>query len=190
MLFRSDVILGLPSSGVHSNGFSLVRKVLDVEHCDLKAPRAELNGASLGETLLTPTRIYVKSILALMEQVSIKSVSHITGGGFYENIPRSLPKGMTAKIEEAAVPVLPIFRLVEETGNIPRKEMFNTDNMGIGMTVTVSKDEAELAMETQRKAGETPCSLGERMAYDEGVVRWEKPKLVLGLQVEGRKYKQ
>ena len=108
-----DAIIGLPSSGVHSNGFSLVRKVLDVEHCDLKAPVAELGGASLGETLLTPTRIYVKSILALMEEVDIKSVSHITGGGFYENIPRSLPKGMTAKIKESDVPVLPIFELIQ-----------------------------------------------------------------------------
>ncbi len=167
-----DVILGLPSSGVHSNGFSLVRKVLDVEHCDLTAPIAKLDGKSLGETLLTPTRIYVKSILALMEQVTIKSVSHITGGGFYENIPRSLPKGMTAKIEEARVPILPIFRLIEETGGIPRREMFNTFNMGIGMTVVVSADQAGQAMELLRAAGETPCLLGEIVAGDEGVILW------------------
>lgn len=167
-----DVILGLPSSGVHSNGFSLVRKVLDVEHTDLKAPVEALGGKSLGETLLAPTRIYVKSILALMEQVTIKSVSHITGGGFYENIPRSLPKGMTAKIKESDVPVLPIFDLIQEKGNVPRREMFNTFNMGIGMTVVVSKDEADKALEALKAAGEQPVRLGEIVAGDEGVILW------------------
>ena len=167
-----DVILGLPSSGVHSNGFSLVRKVLDVEHTDLKAPVEALGGKSLGETLLTPTRIYVKSILSLMEQVTIKSVSHITGGGFYENIPRSLPKGMTAKIKESDVPVLPIFDLIQEKGNVPRREMFNTFNMGIGMTVVVSKDEADKALEALKAAGEQPVRLGEIVAGDEGVILW------------------
>ena len=166
---EGDVIIGLPSSGLHSNGFSLVRKVLSVETCDLKAPMAELNGASMGETLLTPTRIYVKSILALMDAVQIKSVSHITGGGFYENIPRSLPKGMTAKIEEASVPVLPIFRLVETLGNIPRKEMFNTFNMGIGMTVVVAKQDEQKALDALRTSGESPCVIGEIIAADEGV---------------------
>lgn len=167
-----DVILGLPSSGVHSNGFSLVRKVLDVEHADLKAPVEALGGRSLGETLLTPTRIYVKSILALMEQVQIKSVSHITGGGFYENIPRSLPQGMTAKIKEADVPVLPIFTLIEKAGSVPRREMFNTFNMGIGMTVVVAREEAEKAMEVLQAAGEQPVRLGEIVAGDEGVILW------------------
>ena len=167
-----DVILGLPSSGVHSNGFSLVRKVLDVEHTDLKAPVDALGGKSLGETLLTPTRIYVKSILALMEKVTIKSVSHITGGGFYENIPRSLPKGMTAKIKEADVPVLPIFDLIQAKGNIPRREMFNTFNMGIGMTVVVAKEEADQAMAALQAAGETPVRLGEIVPGDEGVILW------------------
>ena len=167
-----DVILGLPSSGVHSNGFSLVRKVLDVEHADLKAPVEALGGKSLGETLLAPTRIYVKSILSLMEQVTIKSVSHITGGGFYENIPRSLPKGMTAKIKESDVPVLPIFDLIQEKGNVPRREMFNTFNMGIGMTVVVSKDEADKALEALKAAGEQPVRLGEIVAGDEGVILW------------------
>ena len=167
-----DVILGLPSSGVHSNGFSLVRKVLDVEHTDLKAPVETLGGKSLGETLLAPTRIYVKSILALMEQVTIKSVSHITGGGFYENIPRSLPKGMTAKIKESDVPVLPIFDLIQEKGNVPRREMFNTFNMGIGMTVVVSQDEADKALEALKAAGEQPVRLGEIVAGDEGVILW------------------
>ena len=167
-----DVILGLPSSGVHSNGFSLVRKVLDVEHTDLKAPVDALGGKSLGETLLTPTRIYVKSILALMEKVTIKSVSHITGGGFYENIPRSLPQGMTAKIKEADVPVLPIFDLIQAKGNIPRREMFNTFNMGIGMTVVVAKEEADQAMAALQAAGETPVRLGEIVPGDEGVILW------------------
>ena len=167
-----DVILGLPSSGVHSNGFSLVRKVLDVEHADLKAPVEALGGRSLGETLLTPTRIYVKSILALMEQVQIKSVSHITGGGFYENIPRSLPQGMTAKIKEADVPVLPIFTLIEKAGSVPRREMFNTFNMGIGMTVVVAREEAEKAMKVLQAAGEQPVRLGEIVAGDEGVILW------------------
>ena len=167
-----DVILGLPSSGVHSNGFSLVRKVLDVEHTDLKAPVEALGGKSLGETLLAPTRIYVKSILSLMEQVTIKSVSHITGGGFYENIPRSLPKGMTAKIKESDVPVLPIFDLIQEKGNVPRREMFNTFNMGIGMTVVVSQDEADKALEALKAAGEQPVRLGEIVAGDEGVILW------------------
>ena len=167
-----DVILGLPSSGVHSNGFSLVRKVLDVEHADLTAPVDALGGKSLGETLLAPTRIYVKSILALMDQVRIKSVSHITGGGFYENIPRSLPKGMTAKIREADVPVLPIFDLIQEKGNVPRREMFNTFNMGIGMTVVVAKEEADQALAVLRAAGEAPVVLGEIVAGDEGVILW------------------
>ena len=169
-----DVILGLPSSGVHSNGFSLVRKVLDVEHTDLKAPVDALGGKSLGETLLTPTRIYVKSILALMEKVTIKSVSHITGGGFYENIPRSLPQGMTAKIKEADVPVLPIFDLIQAKGNIPRREMFNTFNMGIGMTVVVAKEEADQAMAALQAAGETPVRLGEIVPGDEGVILWQR----------------
>jgi phosphoribosylformylglycinamidine cyclo-ligase len=171
-IVEGDLIIGLPSSGVHSNGFSLVRKVLDIENRDMKAPMAELGGASLGETLLTPTRIYVKSILALMEQVVIKSVSHITGGGFYENIPRSLPKGMTAKIEEARVPVLPVFNLVEQLGNIPRKEMFNTFNMGIGMTIVVAKEDGEKALKALQSLGESPCLLGEIVASDEGVILW------------------
>ena len=169
---EGDIVIGLPSSGVHSNGFSLVRKVLDVEHADLKAPVPELGGTSLGETLLTPTRIYVKTILALMEKVTIKSVSHITGGGFYENIPRSLPKGMTAKIKEADVPVLPIFDLIQAKGNIPRREMFNTFNMGVGMTVVVSAGEAEQALAVLEALGEKPVRLGEIVPGDEGVILW------------------
>ena len=171
-LAQGDTLIGLASTGVHSNGFSLVRKVLDVEHADLTSPVEQLGGKSLGETLLTPTRIYVKSILSLMEQVTIKSVSHITGGGFYENIPRSLPKGMTAKIKESDVPVLPIFDLIQEKGNVPRREMFNTFNMGIGMTVVVSQDEADKALEALKAAGEQPVRLGEIVAGDEGVILW------------------
>jgi phosphoribosylformylglycinamidine cyclo-ligase len=167
---EGDVIIGLPSSGVHSNGFSLVRKVLNIENRDLKAPMAELNGACLGEVLLTPTRIYVKSMLALMEAVPVKSASHITGGGFFENIPRSLPEGMTAKIQEEAVPVLPIFSLVESLGNIPRRDMFNTFNMGIGMTVIVAKEDAHQAIAVLQEAGECPCILGEVVASSEGVI--------------------
>lgn len=165
-----DIILGLPSSGVHSNGFSLVRKVLDVESRDLTRPMAELGGASLGETLLTPTRIYVKSMLALMGAVPVKSASHITGGGFYENIPRSLPGGLSARIREAAAPVLPIFSLLESLGNIPRREMFNTFNMGIGMTVVVAPEDADRAVDALKQAGEEPCLLGEVTASSEGVI--------------------
>ena len=167
-----DVILGLPSSGVHSNGFSLVRKVLDVENADLRAPVPELGGASLGDTLLTPTRIYVKTILGLMEKVTIKSVSHITGGGFYENIPRSLPKGMAAKIREDAVPVLPIFDLIQAKGSIPRREMFNTFNMGVGMTIVVDKEEGDKALAALEALGEKPVLLGQIVAGDEGVILW------------------
>ena len=167
-----DVILGLPSSGVHSNGFSLVRKVLDVEHTDLKAPVEVLGGKSLGETLLAPTRIYVKSILALMEQVTIKSVSHITGGGFYENIPRSLPKGMTAKIKESDVPVLPIFDLIQKKGGIPQRDMYNTFNMGIGMCAAVPADEAAKAIAVLHEAGELAYKIGVVEEGKEGVVLW------------------
>ncbi|MEG2000386.1 MAG: phosphoribosylformylglycinamidine cyclo-ligase [Evtepia sp.] len=165
-----DVVIGLPSSGVHSNGFSLVRKVLNVETANLTKPMPELGGRSLGETLLAPTRIYVKSILALAEEVTIKSVSHITGGGFYENIPRSLPSGMSAKIEKASVPTPSIFGLISEKGKISEREMFNTFNMGIGMTVIVAKEDAETALTSLRNSGETPCIIGQTVASDEGVI--------------------
>ena len=150
-----DVILALPSSGVHSNGFSLVRKVFDVEHTDLKAPVAELGGKGLGETLLTPTKIYVKPVLALFEKVTVRGISHITGGGFFENIPRSLPDGLGAKIKMDDVRVLPIFDLIEKTGKISRREMFNTFNMGVGMTVVVSKEDAEKALSILREIVES-----------------------------------
>ena len=166
-----DVILGLRSSGVHSNGFSLVRKVFDVENREIKAPLEALGGKSLGETLLTPTRIYVKPVLALMEQVRVKGVSHITGGGFYENIPRSLPKGICASIEKARIPVPPIFRMIAREGQIDERDMFNTFNMGIGMSLVVAKDDADRAMETLRAAGEEPVLLGETIP-GEGVRLW------------------
>ena len=166
-----DVILGLRSSGVHSNGFSLVRKVFDVENRELKAPLEALGGRSLGETLLTPTRIYVKPVLALMERVQVKGVSHITGGGFYENIPRSLPEGICASIEKVKVPVLPVFRMIARDGQIDERDMFNTFNMGIGMSLVVAKDDADRAMEALRAAGEEPVLLGETIP-GEGVKLW------------------
>jgi phosphoribosylformylglycinamidine cyclo-ligase len=156
-----DVLIALPSSGVHSNGFSLVRKVFDVEHADLRAPVAALGGRSLGETLLTPTKIYVKPVLAVMERVRVKGVSHITGGGFYENIPRMIPEGLCAKIREADVRVLPIFDLIAETGKITRRDMFNTFNMGVGMCLTVSSADAETALSILHDQGEDAYLLGE-----------------------------
>ncbi len=163
-----DVIIALPSSGVHSNGFSLVRRVLDMENADLGAPVPELGGAGLGETLLTPTKIYVKPVLSLMERVCVKGVSHITGGGFYENIPRSLPDGIGAKIEKSAVRVPPIFRLIAERGSIPERDMFNTFNMGVGMSIVVAPEEADAALEHLRASGEDAYIIGETAA-GEGV---------------------
>ena len=167
---EGDVILALPSSGVHSNGFSLVRKVFDVDHADLTSPCAELGGASIGQTLLTPTRIYVKPMLALMEEVTVKAVSHITGGGFYENIPRSIPRGYTARIERAAIRVLPIFDLIAKRGNIPERDMFNTYNMGVGMSLVVARQDADRAMDILRRHGEDAYVIGQIVRGDEGVV--------------------
>ncbi len=157
---EGDIIIALPSSGVHSNGFSLVRKVFDVENADLKSPVEALGGKSLGETLLTPTKIYVKPVLALLEKVKVKGISHITGGGFYENIPRSIPAGLGARIERSAVKVLPIFELLMKTGNISERDMFNTFNMGVGMSIVVAPEDKELALETLRNAGEEPYVIG------------------------------
>ena len=167
---EGDVIIGLPSSGVHSNGFSLVRKIFDIENRDIKQPVAELGGLSLGEALLTPTKIYVKPVLALAEQVNIKAVSHITGGGFYENIPRSIPKGLSAKIDKQALRILPIFDLIAREGNIPERDMFNTFNMGVGMSIVVSTDDAEKAVEILKAAGEDAYVIGEVVKSDEGVI--------------------
>ena len=165
-----DVIIALPSSGVHSNGFSLVRRVFDVENNkDLKTPVAELGGKSLGETLLTPTRIYVKPMLALFDEITVKAVSHITGGGFYENIPRSLPAGYGAKIEKAAIRVLPIFDLLAKVGNVPERDMFNTYNMGVGMSVVVSKNDADKALSVLKANGEDAYIIGETVKSEESV---------------------
>lgn len=167
---EGDVMIALPSSGVHSNGFSLVRKVFDIEHCDLASPREELGGRSLGETLLTPTKIYVKPMLALFGQVKVKGVSHITGGGFYENMPRSIPKGLGVKIRKEDVKVLPIFRLIQKEGNIGERDMFNTFNMGVGMSVVVAKEDADRAVEILRANGEEAYVVGEIVKSDDGVV--------------------
>jgi phosphoribosylformylglycinamidine cyclo-ligase len=165
-----DVLLALPSSGLHSNGFSLVRRALDVEHCDLTAPQERLAGRSLGEALLTPTKIYVKPILALFEAVAVKSVCHITGGGFYENIPRGLPKTVSAYVDRAAVATPPIFDLIREAGGIPERDMFNTFNMGVGMTVVVSKEEADRALSVLKEQGVCAYVLGEIRAGEGSVV--------------------
>ncbi len=167
---EGDAIIALKSSGVHSNGFSLVRKVFDIENCDLTAYADKLQGKTLGETLLTPTKIYVKSVLRLIEEVEVKAISHITGGGFYENIPRSLPAGFSAKIKKSDVDVLPIFKLIAEVGNIPERDMFNTFNMGVGMSIVVKKCEAEKALEILNAAGEEAYLLGEILRGEEGVI--------------------
>jgi len=166
---EGDVVIALPSSGVHSNGFSLVRKVFDVENSDIKSPVAELGGASIGETLLTPTRIYVKPVLKLIEEVSVKGISHITGGGFYENIPRSIPEGLCAKIDKAAVKVLPIFDLIAKTGGISERDMFNTFNMGVGMSIVVSSGEAAKALQVLADAGEEPYIIGRIVRGDQKI---------------------
>ena len=157
---EGDVMLALPSTGVHSNGFSLVRKVFDVENKDIKTPLESLGGKSIGETLLTPTKIYVKPVLALFQAVTVKGVSHITGGGFYENIPRSIPDGLGAVIDRAAVRILPIFELIQKTGSIPERDMFNTFNMGVGMSVVVAEQEADKALAILRANGQEAYAIG------------------------------
>ncbi len=165
-----DTIIALKSSGVHSNGFSLVRKVFDVDNADLNRTFEELGGKSLGETLLTPTKIYVKSVLALMNEINVKAISHITGGGFYENIPRSLPDGFSAKIKKDDVQVLPIFKLLQATGNIPERDMYNTFNMGVGMSIVVDSADADKALEILKANGEDAYVLGEIVESNEGVI--------------------
>jgi phosphoribosylformylglycinamidine cyclo-ligase len=165
-----DVIIALPSSGVHSNGFSLVRKVFDVEKADIKSPVAELSGKSIGETLLTPTKIYVKPMLALFDEITVKGVSHITGGGFFENIPRSLPAGFGASICKKDIRVLPIFDLIAKAGNVPERDMFNTYNMGVGMSITVDKNDADKALEILRANGEDAYIVGEVIKSDEACI--------------------
>ena len=165
-----DVVIALPSSGVHSNGFSLVRKVFDIENTDINRTYQELGGKTLGETLLTPTRIYVKPVLALLEAVKVKAISHITGGGFYENIPRSIPDGFGAKIDKSAVKILPIFDLIQKEGNISERDMFNTFNMGVGMSIVVSADEADKALEVLKAQGEDAYIIGEIVEGSEKVI--------------------
>ena len=169
---EGDAVIALASSGVHSNGFSLVRKVFDIDNnpASLYAPNEALGGKSIAEALLTPTKIYVKSVLALIEKIEVKGISHITGGGFYENIPRSIPKGLSAKIDKSAVKVLPIFELIAKTGDIPERDMYNTYNMGVGMSIVVAKENAEAAIEILRACGEDAYLIGEIITGDEGVV--------------------
>lgn len=164
-----DVLIAIKSSGVHSNGFSLVRKVFEVNEQNLAVHFDDL-GMTLGECLLTPTRIYVKAVMNLIDAVNVKAISHITGGGFYENIPRVLPAGLSAKIERNAVQVLPIFDLIKRTGDIPERDMFNTFNMGVGMMVSVDKNDADKAVEVLKASGEDAYILGELVESEEGVI--------------------
>ena len=166
-----DVVIALASSGIHSNGFSLCRKVFNIDNNDplLYIPREELGGKTIGETLLTPTKIYVKSVLKLLESVDVKGISHITGGGFYENIPRSIPDGLCAKIDKSKVKVLPIFDLIASFGNIPERDMFNTYNMGVGMSIVVPAAEADKALDILRECGEDAYLIGEIVAGEEKI---------------------
>ena len=167
-----DVVIGLASTGIHSNGFSLCRKVFDIDNNpdSLYVPMEELDGKTIAETLLTPTRIYVKSVLALLEKVDVKGISHITGGGFYENIPRSIPKGLCAEIDKASIRVLPIFDLLAKVGNIPERDMYNTYNMGVGMSIVVPADQVEEALSILTVNGETAYVIGKIIESDEQVI--------------------
>ncbi len=167
-----DVVIALPSTGIHSNGFSLCRKVFDIDNNNpaLYEVREELGGRTIAEALLTPTRIYVKSVLALLEQVKVKGISHITGGGFYENIPRSIPDGLGAKINKSAVRVLPIFDLIAKWGNIPERDMYNTYNMGVGMSIVVAKEDVDTALAILREHGDDAYVIGEIIASDNPII--------------------
>ena len=169
---EGDVVIALASSGIHSNGFSLIRKVFDIDNnpASLYEPCEALGGKSIAETLLTPTKIYVKSVLALLEKVNVKGISHITGGGFYENIPRSIPDGLSAVIDKSAVKVLPIFELIAKTGNIPERDMFNTYNMGVGMSIVVPAAEADTALEILRACGEDAYLIGKIVRGEDKVI--------------------
>ena len=166
---EGDVVLALPSTGIHSNGFSLCRKVFNIDNNDplLYVPREELGGRTIAEALLEPTRIYVKPVLALLSKVDVKGISHITGGGFYENIPRSIPDGLCARIDKSAVKVLPIFDLIASFGNIPERDMYNTYNMGVGMSIVVPAAQAELAMEVLKDNGQDSYIIGRIIKHDE-----------------------
>ena len=163
-----DVVIALPSTGIHSNGFSLCRKVFDIDNNnpEIYVPREELGGKSIAEALLVPTKIYVKPVLALLEKVNVKGISHITGGGFYENIPRSIPDGLCAKIDKSAVKVLPIFDVIASWGNIPERDMYNTYNMGVGMSVVVPAEEVELSLSILKDNGIDAYVIGEIIAHD------------------------
>ncbi len=167
-----DVVIALPSTGIHSNGFSLCRKVFDIDNNnpELYVPRDELGGKSIAEALLVPTKIYVKPVLALIEQVKVKGISHITGGGFYENIPRSIPDGLCAKIDKSAVKVLPIFDVIAKWGNIPERDMYNTYNMGVGMSIVVPATEVELSLSILKENGIDAYVIGEIIEGDEKVI--------------------
>ena len=169
LMREGDAVIALPSSGVHSNGFSLVRKVFNIEGGGLDRAYAELSGATLGQTLLTPTRIYVQPVLKLLEAVSVRSLAHITGGGFYENIPRAIAPGYSVRLERAAVQTPPVFALLAREGNIPERDMFNTFNMGVGMTAVVPKTQADKALDALRENGVAAYVLGEVQKGGEGV---------------------
>lgn len=166
---EGDVMIALPSSGVHSNGFSLVRRVFDIENADISSPVSELGGKSLGEVLLTPTKIYVKPVLELLKSVDVKGISHITGGGFYENMPRSIPDGLGVEIKKCDVKILPIFDLIMKRGNIPERDMYNTFNMGVGMSIVVSADDADKALDILRGCGEDAYVIGKIIKSEEKV---------------------
>ncbi|MBQ7153249.1 MAG: phosphoribosylformylglycinamidine cyclo-ligase, partial [Clostridia bacterium] len=166
---KGDAVLALPSSGVHSNGFSLVRKIFNVEHTDLGKPYAELEGKTLGETLLTPTKIYVKPVLEILKNCDVRGISHITGGGFYENIPRSIPSGLGARIDKSSVRVLPVFRMLQAYGKISEHDMFNTFNMGVGMSVILKKEDADRAAEICRAHGLDAYVMGEIAEQEEAI---------------------
>ena len=164
-----DALIALPSSGPHSNGYSLIRKVFDVENRDLSAYSDEL-GMTVGEALLTPTTIYVKPVLKMAEAVTVKGLSNITGGGFYENIPRSLPEGMAACIDKAALRPLPVFEMLQKLGGIPERDMYNTFNMGVGMVAVVAAGEADAALRALHESGVAAYAIGEVVASDERVI--------------------
>ena len=169
---EGDIVIALPSTGIHSNGFSLCRKVFDIDNNnpELYVAREELGGKTIAESLLTPTRIYVKPVLALLEKVDVKGISHITGGGFYENIPRSIPDGLCAKIDKSAVKVLPIFDMIASWGNVPERDMFNTYNMGVGMSIVVPADQVDTALEILKAHGEDAYVIGSIIKNEEKVI--------------------
>ena len=165
-----DVLIALPSSGVHSNGFSLVRRIIEKKSLDINEKYIYLSGRTLGEALLEPTKIYVKPVLSLLEKVTVRGISHITGGGFYENIPRSIPDGLGARIDRTAVRVLPIFDIIKREGSVSEHDMFNTFNMGVGMSITVKKEDADKALSLLKEAGEDAYVIGEIVKSDEKVI--------------------